>query len=87
MNEINYGKCLRIAQEIGELLEARKVTVSDATYILNTVIGHASDIMGLTPFKVHLTFPAQKDIEKQTQELYQAEATEQPCKVPSTVPD
>lgn len=57
MNGINHIKCIRIAQEIGELLETRKVTVSEAKHILKTVIGHADDHTKFLIFHVHLDEP------------------------------
>jgi len=87
MREINYWKCLRIAQEIGELLETKKVTVSEAKRILNTVIGHVDDHMSSMLFQVHLKFTVPEESEKPAQEPCESGTTQPPCEVPSTVPD
>jgi len=64
MSGIDYYKCIRIAQDISELLESRKVTVSEAKHILKTVIGHADDHMCSMLFHVHLIPDVLMDIEK-----------------------
>ena len=88
MREINYGKCIRIAQEIGELLESREVTVTEAKHILKTVLGHADDHMSSMLFHVrHALSPILWESEKTVPEPCEAETTQPPCEVPSTAPD